>query len=71
MDTLAEGDRLIPIGEVLRLTGLTEGQFRLLLKHDGFPEPVQLTPRARVWPLSVVREWIRQKIVESSQARDG
>jgi predicted DNA-binding transcriptional regulator AlpA len=71
MDTLAEGDRLISSIEVERLTGLTHDQFRHLQRNGGFPEPVQLTPRARVWPLSVVREWIRQKIVESSQARDG
>ncbi|HML07278.1 MAG TPA: AlpA family transcriptional regulator [Xanthobacteraceae bacterium] len=55
-------DRLIRIGEVKRLTGLSTATLYRKMSVNQFPRPVQLGAAARAWPLSEVQEWIVQRI---------
>ena len=54
----AEGDRLIKLPEVLRLTGLSRSTLYRKLKEGDFPRPVQLGKRAVAWRESEVIAWI-------------
>jgi prophage regulatory protein len=59
-DRLAE--RLIRIGEVKRLTGLSTATLYRKISTREFPRPVQLGAAARAWPLSEVQNWIAGRI---------
>ena len=59
-DRLAE--RLIRIGEVKRLTGLSTATLYRKISAKEFPRPVQLGVLARAWPLSEVQNWIAGRI---------
>jgi prophage regulatory protein len=51
-------ERLIRIGEVKRLTGLSTATVYRKLSSKEFPRPVALGVMARAWPLSEVQDWI-------------
>ena len=55
-------ERLIRIGEVKRLTGLSTATIYRKISAKEFPRPVQLGAVARAWPLSEVQDWIAQRI---------
>ena len=59
-DRLAE--RLIRIGEVKRLTGLSTATLYRKISAKEFPRPVQLGVAARAWPMSEVQNWIAGRI---------
>jgi prophage regulatory protein len=59
-DRLAE--RLIRIGEVKKLTGLSTATLYRKISTGEFPRPVQLGVAARAWPLSDVQNWIAGRI---------
>ena len=59
-DRLAE--RLIRIGEVKRLTGLSTATVYRKIAGKEFPRPVQLGVVARAWPLSEIQNWIARRI---------
>jgi prophage regulatory protein len=61
MDSLNEirpVERLIRIGEVKRLTGLSTATLYRKISSKEFPRPVALGALARAWPLSEVQDWI-------------
>ena len=53
-------ERLIRIGEVKRLTGLSTATLYRKISARVFPRPVQLGVAARAWPLSEVQDWIAE-----------
>ena len=55
-------ERLIRIGEVKRLTGLSTATLYRKISAKEFPRPVQLGVAARAWPLSEVQNWIAGRI---------
>jgi prophage regulatory protein len=55
-------ERLIRIGEVKRLTGLSTATLYRKIAGKAFPRPVQLGVAARAWPLSEVQNWIAGRI---------
>lgn len=55
-------ERLIRIGEVKRLTGLSTATLYRKISTREFPRPVQLGVSARAWPLSDVQNWIAGRI---------
>ena len=76
-------ERLVRIGEVKRLTGLSTATLYRKISANEFPRPVQLGTVARAWPLSEVQDWIAgrsrcakrtgvcREQVESKQNGDG
>ena len=54
--------RLIRIGEVKRLTGISTATLYRKISAKEFPPPVQLGVAARAWPLSEVQNWIAGRI---------
>jgi prophage regulatory protein len=59
-------ERLIRIGEVKRLTGLSTATLYRKMSAKEFPRPVQLGAAARAWPLSEVQDWISERIAGRS-----
>jgi len=55
-------ERLIRIGEVRRLTGLSTATLYRKVATREFPRPVRLGASARAWPLSEVQNWIAGRI---------
>ena len=55
-------ERLIRIGEVKRLTGLSTATLYRRMSAEEFPRPVRLGVAARAWPLSEVQNWIAGRI---------
>jgi prophage regulatory protein len=55
-------ERLIRIGEVKRLTGLSTATIYRKIAANDFPRPVTLGVLARAWPLSEVQDWIAARI---------
>ena len=51
-------ERLIRIGEVKRLTGVSTATLYRKIAAKEFPRPVRLGVVARAWPLSEVQDWI-------------
>jgi prophage regulatory protein len=62
------GERLIRIGEVKRLTGISTATLYRKISANEFPRPVPLGTAARAWPLSEVQSWIAGRI--ELRARD-
>ena len=54
----AEGDRLLSLPEVVRLTGLSRSTLYRKVKEGDFPLPVKLGKRAVGWRESEVIAWI-------------
>jgi prophage regulatory protein len=61
-------ERLIRIGEVKRLTGISTATLYRKISANEFPRPVSLGAAARAWPLSEVQSWIAGRI--ELRARD-
>jgi prophage regulatory protein len=55
-------ERLIRIGEVKRLTGVSTATLYRKIAAKEFPRPVRLGVVARAWPLSEVQDWIAGRI---------
>jgi prophage regulatory protein len=55
-------ERLIRIGEVKRLTGVSTATLYRKIAAKEFPRPVRLGVAARAWPLSEVQDWIAGRI---------
>jgi prophage regulatory protein len=55
-------ERLIRIGEVKRLTGLSTATVYRKISAKEFPGAVALGVQARAWPLSEVQDWIAGRI---------
>jgi len=61
-DEIRPVERLIRIGEVKRLTGLSTATLYRKISSKEFPRPVALGVMARAWPLSEVQDWIAGRI---------
>jgi prophage regulatory protein len=55
-------ERLIRIGEVKRLTGISTATLYRKISANEFPRPVRLGAVARAWPLSEVQDWITERM---------
>ena len=55
-------ERLIRIGEVKRLTGLSTATLYRKISAKEFPRPVRLGANACAWPPSEVQDWIAGRI---------
>jgi prophage regulatory protein len=55
-------ERLIRIGEVKRLTGLSAATLYRKISAKEFPRPVRLGTAARAWALSEVQDWITSRM---------
>jgi prophage regulatory protein len=55
-------ERLIRIGEVKRLTGVSTATLYRKISAKEFPRPVRSGVVARAWPLSEVQDWIAERI---------
>jgi prophage regulatory protein len=63
-------ERLIRIGEVKRLTGLSTATVYRKISSNEFPRPVALGVMARAWPLSEVQDWIAGRIAVRGGSHD-
>ena len=55
-------ERLIRIGEVKHLTGVSTATLYRKISAKELPRPVRLGVVARAWPLSEVQDWIAGRI---------
>jgi len=55
-------ERLIRIGELKRLTGLSAATLYRKISAKDFPRPVRLGAAARAWALSEVQDWIASRM---------
>ena len=53
-----EGQRLIRLPEVLRLTGLGRSTIYRMMAENKFPQSVRLGPRSVAWREREVLDWI-------------
>lgn len=51
-------DRLLPLQEVERLTGLRSSAIYLRVQRGEFPQPLRISSRCSRWPESEVLAWI-------------
>jgi len=58
----AKPDRLIPLREVLQITGVGETTWLEMVKQDNAPKGVLLTPRCRRWSLNSVLTWVQERL---------
>jgi prophage regulatory protein len=63
-------ERLIRLGEVKRLTGLSTATVYRKISIRNFPRPVALGVSARAWPLSEVQDWIAGRIAVRGGSHD-
>lgn len=55
-------ERLLRIGQVRELTGLTRSSVYRLAAAGRFPRPIKLSERSSAWPESAVRAWISERV---------
>lgn len=60
MHNLHEEERLIRPKEFMLLLGIKQSKFYSSLREGKLPQPVMLTPKTKVWPISQVREFIEK-----------
>ena len=62
-------NRLIRIGEVREITGLSRSYIYELAKKNLFPQSLALVPGgiARAWVLTEVEAWLNQRIAERDE----
>lgn len=56
-----EMNKLLPVGEVLALTGIGRSNLYLLVGRGLFPRPVQITKRRVGWRAASVVQWIEAR----------
>lgn len=57
-----DAERLLRIGQVRELTGLTRSTVYRLAAAGRFPRPIKLSERASAWSEAAVRDWIRARV---------
>ena len=55
-----EDDTMLPMREVVRLTGLSDSTIKRMVLDGRFPPPMRLSPRRIGWLARDVKAWIRQ-----------
>jgi prophage regulatory protein len=63
-------ERLVRLGEVKHLTGLSTATVYRKISSNEFPRPVALGVTARAWPLSEVQDWIAGRIAVRGGSHD-
>ena len=58
-------ERLLPIREVMHLTGLSKSTIYLYVNDGEFPPPVKLGTRRVGWREVEIQSWVRARILES------
>jgi len=58
---------IMNIAEVSQLTKLSESTIRRLVLRDGFPCPVRLHGRKKVWSERAVNSWLHERIGGSAE----
>lgn len=58
-------ERIIPIREVMHLTGLSKSTIYLYINRGEFPSAVRLGARRVGWRESEVQAWLRARVLES------
>ena len=54
-------DRMLKIGEVLELSGLSKPSVYRRMKDSNFPQPKAMGPRAARWSETEVRQWLSER----------
>ena len=54
-------DRMLKIGEVLELAGLSKPSVYRRMKDSNFPQPKAMGPRAVGWSETEVRQWLSDR----------
>lgn len=59
----SETTNLLSIDEVCQRLRICRSSLHKIRRnpHSGFPEPLAFTPKSRVWPESVINDWIEQR----------
>lgn len=55
-------DRLIRLPEVLRIVGVAETTWRLLIAKGQAPASIQITPRCVAWSERECLDWVQKRI---------
>ena len=55
-----EDDTMLRMGEVVRLTGISDSTIKRMVIDGRFPKPMRLSPRRIGWKAGEVKSWIRQ-----------
>jgi prophage regulatory protein len=65
--TLDTGDRILRIGTVLQLTGLSRSTLYRKVQRGEFPKQIKLSERCAGWRQSSVHAWMRNPMCYSVQ----
>lgn len=63
-DTLGDVS-FLRLPDVKAVTGLSKTSIYELIRHESFPAPVRLGPRAVAWVRSEVRQWALERVHSS------
>jgi len=65
----SEGNRLIRLRDVQRLTGLSRSYIYDLVSRQILPQPIKLVPggTSRAWVEAEILAWVEQRIAERDQ----
>ena len=66
LSTKRQGDRLLRLPEVQRLTGLRRSAIYEQMRRGVFPRSVKAGPRAATWSEAAVQTWISDRLREQS-----
>jgi prophage regulatory protein len=64
-------DRLLRLGDVKALTGLSRTRLYLFASMGTFPRPVRIGPKAVAWRLSEINTWIAERPSTRSEKGQG
>jgi prophage regulatory protein len=68
--TLDTGDRILRIGTVLQLTGLSRSTLYRKIQRGEFPKQLKLSERCAGWRQSGVNAWMRNPMFYSVDSQD-
>ena len=54
-------DRLLKVGEVVELTGLSESSIYNLMRQNLFPRSLKVGPQASRWSMAELEAWMRSR----------
>jgi predicted DNA-binding transcriptional regulator AlpA len=47
--------------EILNFFGVSSETIKTWMDNKGFPDPISITPKTRLWKCSEIKEWIDEK----------
>ena len=65
--TLDTADRILRIGPVLQMTGLSRSTLYRKIQRGEFPKQIKLSERCAGWRQSAVNAWMRNPMFYSTQ----